>query len=121
MMPAYSWLFAVDSAHDQAVTEFIQKYDTNHDGRVTKSELEAIGQLPANFKDLDVYPLNADGSHGDGIIDMHDYGPVPTEEMVGVEAYMQKIGTAIGDWQRGRHGRPCADHLPTNRSNCVRR
>jgi cytochrome c oxidase cbb3-type subunit I/II len=99
MMPAYSWLFSEDTAHDQAVTAFIDKYDTNHDGRVTKSELDAIKPLPDNFKDLDSYPLNADGSHGDGIIDMHDYGPVPTAEMVGVEAYMQKIGTAIGDWR----------------------
>ena len=86
--------FTEDRQHDRAVTTFLETYDKNHDGRVTKSELDAIGQLPANFKDLDSYPSNADGSHGDGIIDMHDYGPVPTEEMVGVEAYMQKIGTA---------------------------
>ena len=30
---------------------------------------------------------------------MHDYGPVPTREMQAVEAYLQKIGTAIGDWR----------------------
>jgi len=35
----------------------------------------------------------------DGVIDMHDYGPVPTEEMQGVEAYLQTIGTSIGDWR----------------------
>ncbi len=40
-----------------------------------------------------------DGTVGDGIIDMHDYGPVPTGEMEGVEAYVQKIGTAIGEWR----------------------
>jgi cytochrome c oxidase cbb3-type subunit 2 len=99
MMPAYSWLFAEDAGHDNAVKAFIDKFDTNHDGRVTKSELSTISKLPANFKDLDVWPLNADGTRGDGVIDMHDYGPVPTREMTGVEAYMQTIGTAIGDWR----------------------
>ncbi|HEY2685963.1 MAG TPA: cbb3-type cytochrome c oxidase subunit II [Steroidobacteraceae bacterium] len=99
MMPAYSWLFTTNAQHDQEVIKFIETYDKNHDGRVTKSELDAIGQRPANFADLDRWPVNADGTHGDGIIDMHDYGPIPSEEMVGVEAYMQKIGTAIGDWR----------------------
>jgi cytochrome c oxidase cbb3-type subunit 2 len=119
MMPAYSWMFSEDSNHDRAVIEFIQKYDTNHDGRVTKSELAAIGKLPANFQDLDVYPLNADGSHGDGVIDMHDYGPVPTEEMVGVEAYLQKIGTAIGDW-RTWEAWPVVRRSPTNEPLALR-
>ncbi|MGB8692412.1 MAG: cbb3-type cytochrome c oxidase subunit II [Steroidobacteraceae bacterium] len=99
MMPAYSWLFTEDATHDSAVTAFLRKYDANHDGRVTKTELSAVGTLPADFKDLDAWPVNADGAHGDGVIDMHDYGPVPSQEMVGVEAYMQKIGTAIGDWR----------------------
>lgn len=99
MMPSYSWLFTENAQHDREVTAFIQTNDKNHDGRVTKSELDAIAQKPANFAELDSWPLNADGSHGDGVIDMHDYGPVPSEEMVGVEAYMQKIGTAIGDWR----------------------
>ncbi|MEA3138875.1 MAG: cytochrome c oxidase cbb3-type subunit [Gammaproteobacteria bacterium] len=119
MMPAYSWLFSEDSKHDRAVTTFIQTYDKNHDGRVTKSELDAIGQKPANFAELDVWPLNADGSHGDGIIDMHDYGPVPTEEMVGVEAYMQKIGTAIGDW-RTWEAWPATRRAPTNEPLALR-
>ena len=99
MMPAYSWLYSENSDHDRAVTHFLETYDKNHDGRVTKSEMDVIAKKPANFKELDVWPVNADGSHGDGVIDMHDYGPVPTEEMVGVESYMQKIGTAIGDWR----------------------
>jgi cytochrome c oxidase cbb3-type subunit I/II len=99
MMPSYSWLFSDDKDHDNAVKAFIQKFDTNHDGRVTKSELAAIGQLPADFKDLDSWPANPDGTHGDGVIDMHDYGPVPTTEMAGVEAYLQTIGTAIGEWR----------------------
>ena len=43
---------------------------------------------------------------GDGVLDMHDYGPEPTEEMVAVEAYMQMLGTSIGDW---RIWEPCAD------------
>jgi cytochrome c oxidase cbb3-type subunit I/II len=99
MMPAYSWLYASDTSHDSAVTAFIHKSDTNHDGRVTKTELTALGALPADFRSLDTWPVNTDGTRGDGVIDMHDYGPVPTQEMVGVEAYMQKIGTAVGEWR----------------------
>jgi cytochrome c oxidase cbb3-type subunit I/II len=119
MMPAYSWLFTEDTQHDRAVTAFIETYDKNHDGRVTKSELDAIGQKPANFAELDTWPVNADGSHGDGIIDMHDYGPVPSEEMVGVEAYMQKIGTAIGDW-RTWEAWPATRRSPTNEPLALR-
>jgi cytochrome c oxidase cbb3-type subunit 2 len=113
MMPAYSWLFTENTRHDRAVKTFIETYDKNHDGRVTKSELDAIAQKPANFAELDVWPVNADGTRGDGIIDMHDYGPVPTEEMAGVEAYMQKIGTAIGDW-RSWEAWPATHRSPTN-------
>jgi len=119
MMPAYSWLFTEDTQHDRAVTAFIEAYDKNHDGRVTKSELDALAQKPANFAELDTWPVNADGSHGDGIIDMHDYGPVPTEEMVGVEAYMQKIGTAIGDW-RTWEAWPATRRSPTNEPPALR-
>jgi len=119
MMPAYSWLFTEDTQHDRAVTTFIEAYDKNHDGRVTKSELDALAQKPANFAELDTWPVNADGSHGDGIIDMHDYGPVPTEEMVGVEAYMQKIGTAIGDW-RTWEAWPATRRSPTNEPLALR-
>jgi cytochrome c oxidase cbb3-type subunit 2 len=119
MMPAYSWLFTEDTQHDRAVTAFIGTYDKNHDGRVTKSELDAIAQKPANFTELDTWPVNADGSHGDGIIDMHDYGPVPSEEMVGVEAYMQKIGTAIGDW-RTWEAWPATRRSPTNEPLALR-
>jgi cytochrome c oxidase cbb3-type subunit I/II len=119
MMPAYSWLFTEDTQHDRAVTAFIETYDKNHDGRVTKSELDAIAQKPANFAELDTWPVNADGSHGDGIIDMHDYGPVPSEEMVGVEAYMQKIGTAIGDW-RTWEAWPATRRSPTNEPLALR-
>jgi len=88
------------------VIAFLRKFDTNHDGRVTKSELDknqdgvvSPDELPPDFKELDVYPVNPDGTTGDGVIDMHDYGPVPTREMQGVDAYLQKIGTAIGDWR----------------------
>jgi len=119
MMPAYSWLFTEDAAHDSAVTDFIRKYDTNHDGRVTKSEIDAIKSMPANFKDLDSWPVNADGSHGDGVIDMHDYGPVPTNEMAGVEAYMQLIGTAIGDW-RTWEAWPAVHRTPTTEPLALR-
>jgi cytochrome c oxidase cbb3-type subunit 2 len=119
MMPAYSWLFTEDTQHDRAVITFIEAYDKNHDGRVTKSELDAIAQKPANFAELDSWPVNADGSHGDGIIDMHDYGPVPTEEMAGVEAYMQKIGTAIGDW-RTWEAWPATRRSPTNEPLALR-
>jgi cytochrome c oxidase cbb3-type subunit 2 len=119
MMPAYSWLFTEDTQHDRAVTTFIEAYDKNHDGRVTKSELDALAQKPANFAELDTWPVNADGSHGDGIIDMHDYGPVPTEEMVGVEAYMQKIGTAIGDW-RTWEAWPATRRSPANEPLALR-
>ena len=118
-MPAYSWLFTEDTQHDRAVTTFIETYDKNHDGRVTKSELDAIAQKPANFAELDTWPVNADGSHGDGIIDMHDYGPVPTEEMVGVESYMQRIGTAIGDW-RNWEAWPATRRSPTNEPLALR-
>lgn len=119
MMPAYSWLFTEDSAHDRAVKAFIETYDKNHDGRVTKSELDALAQKPANFAELDVWPVNADGTHGDGIIDMHDYGPVPTEEMAGVEAYLQKIGTVIGDW-RTWEAWPAIRRSPTNEPLALR-
>src|SRR6267142_4100876 len=43
MMPSYSWLFRVDAEHDQQVMAFIRKYDKNHDGRGTKSELDKNG------------------------------------------------------------------------------
>lgn len=119
MMPAYSWLFTEDSAHDRAVKAFIETYDKNHDGRVTKSELDALARKPANFAELDVWPVNADGTHGDGIIDMHDYGPVPTEEMAGVEAYLQKIGTVIGDW-RTWEAWPAIRRSPTNEPLALR-
>lgn len=119
MMPAYSWLFTEDSAHDRAVKAFIETYDKNHDGRVTKSELDALAQKPANFAELDVWPVNADGTHGDGIIDMHDYGPVPTEEMAGVEAYLQEIGTVIGDW-RTWEAWPAIRRSPTNEPLALR-
>lgn len=106
MMPAFTWLFKEDSQHDRKVLAFLEKNDKNHDGRVTKSELDKNGdgvvtadELPPDWKVLDVWPVNTDGSVGDGIIDMHDYGPVPTHEMVAVEAYLQKIGTSIGDWR----------------------
>jgi len=88
------------------VRAFLAKADANHDGRVTKSELDKNGdgtvsadELPADWKELDVWPIGADGSVGDGIVDMHDYGPQPTREMIGVDAYLQMIGTAIGDWR----------------------
>jgi len=119
MMPSYSWLYSDDAGHDSAVTDFIRKYDTNHDGRVTKSELDTIKPMPANFKDLDRWPVNADGSHGDGVIDMHDYGPVPTEEMAGVEAYLQLIGTAIGDW-RTWEAWPAIHRIPTTEPLAMR-
>ena len=106
IMPAFTWLYQDDSRHDARVIAFIQKFDKNHDGRVTKSELDANGdgvitpdELPADWKELDAWPLNPDGSVGDGIIDQHDYGPVPTREMQAMEAYLQKIGTSIGDWR----------------------
>jgi len=116
MMPAYSWLFTEDTQHDRAVTAFIETYDKNHDGRVTKSELDAIAQKPANFAELDTWPVNADGSHGDGIIDMHDYGPVPSEEMVGVEAYMQRLEPPSAIGGPGKPGRRRAARPPTSRS-----
>jgi len=106
MMPSFTWLYTDDGEHDRKVAAFLAKYDTNHDGRVTKSELDKNGdgvvtpdELPPEWKDLDVWPVNADGTVGDGVVDMHDYGPVPTREMQAVEAYLQKIGTAIGDWR----------------------
>jgi cytochrome c oxidase cbb3-type subunit I/II len=106
IMPAFKWLFAQDAAHDARVKKFILEHDKNHDGRVTKSELDTNGdgvvtpdELPPDWKELDVWPQNPDGTVGDGIIDMHDYGPVPTREMQGMDAYVQKIGTGIGDWR----------------------
>jgi cytochrome c oxidase cbb3-type subunit I/II len=106
IMPSFPWLYSDDPARDRMVKEFIAKNDKNHDGRVTKTELDRNGdgavtpdELPPNWKDLDVWPVNADGSVGDGIVDMHDYGPRPTAEMAAVEAYLQKIGTSIGDWR----------------------
>jgi cytochrome c oxidase cbb3-type subunit I/II len=106
IMPSFSWLYETRPARDSRVTAFIQTNDANHDGRVTKTELDKNGdgtvspdELPADWKELDSWPVSSDGSVGDGVIDMHDYGPVPTREMEGVEAYMQTIGTAIGDWR----------------------
>lgn len=106
IMPAFKWFFEDDPVHDARVLAFIRENDKNHDGRVTKSELDKNGdgvvtpdELPKDWKELDVWPVNPDGTVGDGIIDMHDYGPVPTREMQGVLAYMQKIGTGIGDWR----------------------
>jgi len=106
IMPAFTWLFEEDAARGRKIRAFIEYNDKNHDGRVTKSELDKNGdgavtpdELPPDWKDLDVWPVNSDGTVGDGIIDMHDYGPRPTAEMVAVDAYMQKIGTAIGDWR----------------------
>ena len=90
MMPSFTWLYADDGEHDRKVAAFLAKYDTNHDGRVTKSELDKNGdgvvtpdELPPDWKELDVWPVNADGTVGDGIIDMHDYGPVPTARDAG--------------------------------------
>jgi cytochrome c oxidase cbb3-type subunit 2 len=106
IMPSFTWLYEDDARHDRAVREFIDANDKNHDGRVTRSELDKNGdgsvtpdELPPNWKDLDAWPVNSDGSAGDGIIDMHDDGPRPTIEMVAVDAYLQEIGTAIGDWR----------------------
>jgi cytochrome c oxidase cbb3-type subunit 2 len=106
IMPAFTWLYADDSRHNARVVAFLEKYDKNRDGRVTKSELDKNGdgvvtpdELPPDWKELDVWPVNPDGTVGDGIIDQHDYGPVPTREMQAIEAYLQRIGTAIGDWR----------------------
>jgi cytochrome c oxidase cbb3-type subunit I/II len=106
IMPSFNWLYREDPAHDASVEAFLTKNDANHDGRVTKSELDKNGdgtvskdELPADWKDLDVWPVNPDGTVGDGIIDMHDYGPTPTREMEGIEAYLQTLGTSIGDWR----------------------
>jgi cytochrome c oxidase cbb3-type subunit I/II len=106
IMPSFTWLYDEDSGHDRKVRDFIEANDKNHDGRVTKSELDknndgvvSPDELPPDWKELDVWPTDAAGAAGDGIIDMHDYGPRPAEEMVAVEAYMQTIGTAIGDWR----------------------
>lgn len=106
IMPAFSWLYEDDAAHDRRVKDFIRKFDANHDGRVTKSDLDKNGdgivtpdELPPGWTELDAWPVNADGTVGDGIIDMHDYGPRPTREMIATEAYLQKIGTSIGDWR----------------------
>ena len=96
IMPEFNWFFSQDQEHDRKVKAFIEKYDKNHDGRVTQSEL---GEAPPDLKALDVWPVNPDGTVGDGIIDQHDYGPVPTAEAEAIEAYLQKIGTAIGDWR----------------------
>ena len=56
-------------AHDAPVIAFLEKYDKNHDGRVTKSELDKNGdgvvtpdELPPDWKELDVWPVNPDGS-----------------------------------------------------------
>jgi cytochrome c oxidase cbb3-type subunit I/II len=106
IMPAFTWLYRKDDDHDRRVIAFLRKYDTNHDGRVTRSELDknqdgvvSPDEVPPDFKQLDTYPVNSDGTTGDGVIDMHDYGPVPAREMQAVDAYVQKLGTAIGDWR----------------------
>jgi cytochrome c oxidase cbb3-type subunit I/II len=106
IMPAFPWLYRSDPDHDGRVIAFLQQHDLNHDGRVTKGDLDknqdgsvTPDEIPAELKELDVYPANADGTNGDGVIDMHDYGPTPTNEMLGVDAYLQKLGTAIGDWR----------------------
>jgi cytochrome c oxidase cbb3-type subunit I/II len=106
IMPAFTWLYRKDDDHDRRVIAFLRKYDTNHDGRVTKGELDknqdgvvSPDEIPPDFKQLDIYPVNPDGTTGDGVIDMHDYGPVPTREMQAMDAYVQKLGTAIGDWR----------------------
>jgi len=106
IMPSFNWLYRVDARHDADVKAFITAHDANHDGRVTKSELDKNGdgavtpdELPANWKSLDVWPVQPDGKVGDGVLDMHDYGPQPTEEMAGLTAYLQTLGTAIGDWR----------------------
>jgi len=106
IMPAFTWLYRSDAEHNRRVIAFLRKFDTNHDGRVTKTELDknqdgvvSPDELPPDFKDLDIYPVNPDGTTGDGVIDMHDYGPVPTREMQAMDAYVQKLGTAIGDWR----------------------
>jgi cytochrome c oxidase cbb3-type subunit I/II len=106
IMPSFTWLFTEDPEHDRRVSAFIAKYDKNGDGRVTKSELDKNGdgvvtpdELPPDWKSLDVWPVNPDGTVGDGIVDMHDYGPQPTAEALGLEAYVQNLGTSIGDWR----------------------
>jgi cytochrome c oxidase cbb3-type subunit I/II len=120
MMPSYTWLFREDAEHDRKVIAFIEQYDKNHDGRVTKSELDKNGdgvvtpdEIPPEMAALDVWPVNPDGTVGDGVIDMHDYGPVPTREMQGVEAYLQKIGTSIGDWRTAEPWPTLTRTLPT--------
>src|SRR6202011_6271342 len=69
IMPSFIWLYRSDPEHDRRVKAFIEKNDANHDGRVTKSELDKNGdgvvtaeELPAEWKQLDVWPVNADGS-----------------------------------------------------------
>jgi cytochrome c oxidase cbb3-type subunit 2 len=106
VMPAFTWLYRVDPEHDRKVLAFLAKFDKNRDGRVTRSELDRSGdgvvapeELPADWKDLDIWPVNPDGSAGDGVIDMHDYGAVPTREALAVASYLQTLGTSIGDWR----------------------
>jgi len=52
----------------------------------------------------DVWRSSPDGTVGDGVIDMHDYGPVPTEDNAGRRAYLQTIGPdrRLATWDHGR-------------------
>src|ERR1700694_5741195 len=43
IMPSFTWLYRDDAAHDRKVAAFIARFDANHDGRVTKSELDKNG------------------------------------------------------------------------------
>ena len=126
IMPSFNWLFNDNKTRDAQVIAFIKEYDKNHDGRVTSSELDKNGdgtvtadEIPVEFKALDVWPANSDGSAGDGILDMHDYGPTPTIEGQGIEAYLQTIGTSIGDW-RIWEAWPTNNRTPTTESLALR-
>src|ERR1700694_848396 len=43
IMPSFTWLYRDDAAHDRKVAAFIARFDANHDGRVTKRELDTTG------------------------------------------------------------------------------